>query len=151
MSLSTIRSAIITILEAVTGIGKVYDYERYAKSPDGFKLLFTSNDDKFHVWQLTRESTEEISEMHTTNIRRHTMVIRGYYALKDANATAKTFQDLIETICEDLRVDFQLGGIALQCLPPQVRIVEHVEFTGVLCHHAEIVLVCEEYITYTPV
>lgn len=151
MSLEAIRSQYKTLLEGIGGIGKVYDYER-STSGDWAKFLalFKTAGNKIHGWTVTREKTLERFLAGSSSERIHEMVLRGYYAVDDAGASEKTFQDLIETICSALRPKTTLGGKADQVEAPlQVSIVEPRDFGGVLCHYAELRQRAQETTSFT--
>ena len=153
MSLANIRGELKTVLEGVTGIGKVYDYLRYTKRQDSFFDLFKTSNSKIHAWQITRPATEEKSHnQNNSNLRRHNILIFGIYGLSDAAATEKTFQDLIESVCTALRTAGKqpspLSGTALRMGPPQVNTVDYRRFGKVLSHGCDIKLCVDEYISF---
>jgi len=148
MSLSTIRSEIKSILEGISGIGKVYDYLRWdTRDWKGFFNLFKSNS-TYHGWMITRTSTTEDRRFETDhNLRTYTFKIVGFYPLNDAKATEKTFQDLIEAICTTFRTNYNLNGKCLDSDPPEVSVVENRMFGSIVAHYAEIILRVKERIT----
>ena len=148
MSLSAIRSEIKNIMEGISGIGKVYDYLRWDESSwEGFFNLFKT-DSSCHGWMITRISTTEDRRFETGhNLRTYTFQIRGFYPLKDAKATEKTFQDLIETVCSTFRTNYNLNGTCLDSDPPEVSVVENRIYGSILAHYTEILLRVRERIT----
>ncbi len=156
MSLATIRSALKTVLQGVTGIGNVHDYMRnFAGDSRKFKDIFSfktlTDTLEYHAWQITRVSTPETPHnQDQVNLRRHSIRIFGAMQVNDTNATEKTFQDLIEAICVALRLNSKQPSpyTALRTSPPQVGIVEHRMINNRLCHTVNITMWFEEYIQF---
>ena len=150
MSLALIRTEYKTILEGIANIGKVHDYERWSVEWKKFLDQFKSADNKIKGWTITRESSPEEFKPGPGYDRSYNMVIRGYMGLDDTNASEKTFQDLIETVCNTLRPKTTLNGKILQVEKPlQVTTVEIREFGGVLCHYCELRQLAQEEGTFT--
>ncbi len=127
MALSSIRTAIKTILEGVSGIGIVHDYERWANDWNTF-LEFYKTGGKINGWSITRKATPAKKGNVPTMMRTHNFVIRGYYGLQDSAASEKTFQDLVEAVQDAFdAADHQLGlpDNVLNSGPVQVKIVEN--------------------------
>ena len=152
MALSTIRTQLQTLIGSVAGIevANVHKFVRALHHFETFKSRFKSSGNKINAWIITRISTEERQHsLSNQNLRIHTMIISGYYGLKDADATEETFQDLVELVCAKLRENHTLNSNVLTCDPPQVEEVAH-EFLGkYLLHSCSISLNVHEYITYT--
>jgi hypothetical protein len=151
MSLADIRTELKTVLEGVSGIGQVYDYLRWSNTEKDFKSIFKASNDKINAWQITRRgAAENIYNQNHINIQEHNMLIWGIYGAKDADASEKTFQDLIEAILAAIRTAGKgpqpLSGKALFVGPPQVEKVEHRIFSKLLVHSCDIGLKVKEYI-----
>lgn len=140
MSLATIRSKYKTLMSAISGIGVVHDYERW--SVDWAKFLEQFKDPtsgKILGWTITREKSSEEFLPGSTYRRTHDMVIRGYQGLRDEDGSEKTFQDLIETVCNTLRPKTTLENEVEQVAEPlQVTLVDVKLFGAVLCHYCEL-------------
>ena len=155
MSMPAIRTQIKTILEGVTGIGVVHDYERWAKDWSQFLTFFKSGS-VINGWTVTRTRTEERALCGNQNEQVHVFVIRGYYAVDDSAATEKTFQDLIETIRTTFRTNYTLNGACETTNPEwgsmagksgiQADVIEPRMFFGVLCHYCELSLGAQELV-----
>jgi len=149
MSLAAIRTKIKEILSTVPGIGRVYDYGRWTADWSRFLNTFKSVD-KINGWLITRRaSTEELfgENVPPVHHRTHEFVIEGYFSLRDDVASEKTFQDLIEAICETFRGNLTLDGTALVSEPPQVESVDSSTLGGVLVHQTRIVIRATERLT----
>ena len=146
MSLSAIRTKLKSELEAISGIEKVYDYKRFCSDLATYKDLFIKND-KVNTWEIERKSFERTGRgSPSVEDIIHVFIIRGFYSFYDKFATEKTFQDLVEDICNVFIADPTLDGVAK---------VIHVPITGefstaflgaVLCHVVEIEIHIEERI-----
>jgi len=151
MSESAIRTQIYTILNAVTDIGKVYDYERWAADWATFINLFktTIDDvDQIRGWEIGRTAALESGTGEDASIgqtdRSHRFLIRGYMAVNDASATEKTFNSLIESIADAFRGNLTLDDSAQDHDFIQGEVIDHRLFGGVLCHYAELSLTVHE-------
>jgi len=150
---SAIRTAIYNILSAVTNIGKVYDYERWAADWTTFINLFKTTIatvEQIRGWEISRRSVGEKqaiikmgSQAHEDD---HTYVIRGYMGVNDASATEKTFNALIESVRTAFRDNKNLNGTCERQGRIQASIIEFRLFGGVLCHYAELTLTVYERI-----
>lgn len=149
--LATIRAAIKTKMLTVPNIGVVHDYERYAKRESEFRALF-EDAGEILGWFFYRDNTAEL-DGDTGEVRRiHEWQFFGFKGLSDSAASAKSFQDLVETLCATFRADPTLGGVVddnknmAQAFGPvglQVDAIETVMFASVLCHRARLRLVTE--------
>ncbi len=139
MSLSTIRSEIKKILEAVPGVENVYDYKRYCNDWVTYKDLFVA-DSKVNTWEVQRDTFSKTAHGGNGDVQdtENDFTIRGFYSVYDAYASEKTFQELVEIILENFLNNPTLNGNAE---------ILHVPITGtftigrlgnVLCHIVEI-------------
>ena len=149
--LATIRAAIKNKMLTVPDIGVVHDYERYAKRESEFRTLFELNGEILG-WFFYRDNTAEL-DGDTGEVRRlHEWQFFGFKGLSDNNASAKSFQDLVEVLASAFRADPTLGGVIEenkntdQAFGPvglQIDAIETVMFASVLCHRARLRLVTE--------
>lgn len=152
MSYLSIINNIKSLLEAVTGIGRVYD--RLVLSHDDetnksyYKELLAA---KHHVWFITRVSMS--AELHTTSHidRGHNYDLIGYYAIDDSEETEKTFQQLADGVMNvfDDNDNIELLDGVYHLLPSQIISFEPVMFVDVLCHRVIIRLTYEEELKIT--
>lgn len=115
MSVDTIRSALKTKIEAVTGVGvvgnpnlgvaNVHDFLRHIKGDKSlFRSFFETTNKRIHSWQITRRSTSEISQnQNFTSLRRHSFLVFGILGVQDESTTEKTFQDIVERVSKAFR------------------------------------------------
>jgi len=139
MGLAEIRTEIKNILLSIDGIGIVHDYYRWSVDWKSFLELFKANG-YIKGWMITRESTREERETMPQSRRIHTFKIWGVMGHNDAQATEKTFQDLVESICDTFRSNNTLNGQAFDSDPIQVTLIENRMFGKVLAHVAELTL-----------
>lgn len=143
-TIAPIRLALKTLVAGVTGTGNVYDYQRHIETEAELKSLYVPST-RLHFWCVTLAPDEKFVETRYPASHSKawaTFVIRGYYALRDADASEKTFYDLVEDVLDTLRLDANktLGGVCIAQGNPRWTGPSHVEVAGVLCHHAEIVV-----------
>lgn len=145
MSWATIRPLIEADLKAVTGIGQVHDYLRHTTFWDEYIRRHTKNG-LVNNWEITRRSlaqelfaVQNLSSTEPFFHDDHQAVIIGRMGLNDEKKTEITFQDLIDAVVVAFRQDNRLGGIAIIPQQPQVPIIEHRTFGGVLVHYTEVV------------
>lgn len=139
MSLSAIRDRIKTILQGVTGIGVVHDYERWDANWTEMLAHYKSSG-VLNGWAITRRGTSEDWDNMPVVERYHNFEISGIYSLSDATASEKTFQNLVDAVAAALRNDQTLGGACIVAGPVNVEAVEPRMFGSVLCHYCLIKL-----------
>lgn len=115
MPFAEIRTAIKTIVSAVSKAGNVHEYDRQTSDPQKFLDLFRWSDpdtpDVHQVrgWTITREGTteERLSEGGTSgdNLVTHHLVLKAYLSLDDDGASEMVCHDLVDRVCEQLRKD----------------------------------------------
>ncbi len=151
MSLVNIRTEIKNILNTVTDVGVIHDYERWTTDWNTLLSMFKpAGKDYIRGWMITRQAAQEgvsTQGVGGDNQRIHRFVIKGIGSLKDDQATEKTFQDLVESVCQKLRENPNLNNTAEESDPPQVLTVEVRMFSQILCHYAEIELKVTERVT----
>lgn len=143
MSEAALRSYIVSLVESVSGIGVVHDYERWAAQWSDLLALYKTNN-VLNGWYVTRRRTEAQWEAMPVIRRRHEFEVCGIYSLDDSAGSEKTFQALIEAIDAAVRFDHSLGGNAIIAGPLQVEEVEARMFGSVLCHYCRLLLPAEE-------
>ncbi|MCX5888063.1 MAG: hypothetical protein NTY36_01260 [Deltaproteobacteria bacterium] len=139
MSYATIRDYLKDRLLTLPGLGVVHTYDRWA----ALVKLYVAND-KFNGWHITRKATQEDRAAEPVVDRDHTYEIVGIYALNDAAASEKAFQELVEQVMALLRFDFDLGGHCQLAGPLKLRTLEPRMFGSVLCHVAVLELPAQE-------
>lgn len=161
MGYETMRDAIKTTLEGVTGIGTaVHDYRVHSVT---WKEIFERHKDtatgKLLNWEVTREAEnlalEAVGNAESTEPfyrRTHGWSILGVQALAEGDGPARRkktspdpdpteydFQILIEAVVKALRLNNFLDSTTLLPIIPQVPIISHQMFGGTFCHTCQIV------------
>lgn len=141
-TLTALKTKIKEKLEGVTGIGNVYDYERYANKTSEFKTLYV-NSGKINGWHFRRTKRKDTQPYIGRREIVQEWTIRGFISLDDAGETEKTFDALIDNIIDAFFADDTLGGIIDTMIVNnnigiQLLNSQPVMFAGVLCHSAEL-------------
>lgn len=144
MGLPEIRAEIKTIMQTVSGVGPVYDYERNVNQWAKVKDELVAPDGKIEWWTIRREKAPEKFIPGSASERSHGIVIRGYRALDDAGSS-KTFDTRVDAVCAALRPKTTLNGTAMQMENPwQVDEIVDVAIGGIFAHRCEIRNTVEE-------
>lgn len=145
-TLVQIRSAIAAKMAAVTNIGNVHQFERFAKGEKDFRILY-EHQGQIRGWNIRRlarsETSPAVGRSHVVNKWR----ISGFVSLSDVDSTELMFDALLEDMCAAFRADETLGGLIAGTVLEnpnvaglQVEDSGPVMFAGVLCHSARCIL-----------
>jgi len=148
--LSTIRAAIVAVMQGVDGIGIVHDRERWAKNDVQLRELYVQ-DGRLLGWWLRRVRTREASPALGLYDVTHEWRIRGVLGFEDAGASELTLDDLVEALRDAFRADETLGGVVVSHTDRdqsglQVESAGPVMFAGVLCHGVTCSLITIDHI-----
>ncbi|PKN46762.1 MAG: hypothetical protein CVU59_05030 [Deltaproteobacteria bacterium HGW-Deltaproteobacteria-17] len=146
MSESAIRQKIFETLSAVPNVGKVHDFERWAVDWGKFIEFFKHSSGRILGWEICRAGMQSEKIDVIEEDRTHGFVIKGYMAVKDADATEKLFNAHIEAICDAFKGNHTLGGVCLDAGPVQVEVIDTRMFGSVLCHYAELKIPVNEIV-----
>lgn len=136
------RDAIVAILEAVTGIGQVYDSPQNPTNEADFKSRYSSNDKINTAWLQRVDANEDPSERagYTSedDIIQQTeqsefWKITFVYGFKESPPSEYTFQGLVDLIEEEFRFEQITGAYKLY---PLLRMESTLGMlaNNVLCH-----------------
>ena len=144
MSSTAIRDQIVAKLTAVTGIGLVHRFQRYATKQSDFKALYESGG-KVLGWFVRRVSVAEREDASTYNREVTRWRIEGVMSLDDDAETEIAFDALIDAARDAFRADQTLGGTVETTVVDgqsglQLEDSGPAMFAGVLCHHARLSL-----------
>lgn len=150
MAYATILAKIKSEIEEITDIGIVNDYLRHSKDWTTFLNLFRPTGKTYiRGWEISRSATDEIyDDVNVTSRRTYTFLIRGYAQLDDSASSEKTFQGLLESICDKFRGNPTLDATATLTGPVQITSVDIKTFGSVLCHYAELSIIIMERKTF---
>ena len=133
-----IRNAIITKLKAITGVGKVHNYQRYANQQSDLKAFYL-DDDKILGWLLRRASFKKTAIADAIYSIRSSWELHGYMSLRDEKQTELLFDALVDLVQLKLSNDPTFGGIASWVENYELKAtLEPVMFCGILCHSVTI-------------
>ena len=150
MSFATIRTEIKTILEDVTGIGRVHDFIRHTTFWSEFSKRHTDlqiiND-----WEITRIGlTQNLAAVQTQIAAEptfddiHTVQIIGRMGLQDNSESEKKFQTLVDAVITALRKSADLSQTVVKPIHPIDAIIDHDNFHGNLVHQVNITFNAQE-------
>lgn len=149
MSVSAIRAQIKIELESITELSgiTIHDYERRVDNWTDIEEQFKNNN-RIHTWLVYWNTAT--TGMDTT-FKGPTPVwqfqIQGFYSLKDASATEKTFDDISEAVFNHFS---NLRRIIAGTRVVSLNIAnDEVLFAGILCHRSTITLNVEERNDYS--
>jgi len=148
MTIATITTALKTQLETVTGIGRVYDYQRYANEWGDYLGLFKTTISGAGVirgWTIAVESAQIDDAPYDDdpdaplNLWRYRYTVRGYIGVDDSAASEKTARTLAVDVVKAVRSKKEnLANTVLTVTAPQIVAIAYQAFGGVLCHYVEI-------------
>lgn len=146
-TLATVRAALKLRFEGVPNIGRVNDYERYATQMSKLREIYIAtidNEKQLRGLHFRRATTNETFPGLNRWSIRHNWNARYFMALNDEVESEKTFDDLIEAIRDDFRLNpVIVSGLRQVSLITNeeesgVQVTESVPvlFADVLCHSA---------------
>jgi hypothetical protein len=149
---STIRTRIKDILEAVSGVGRVYDYFRHVTNEaTQAALLKDAGTGALHFWFITLSQENTLDQRRDGTLARDTLTyeLHGFMAVNDAQESEKAFAARVLDVVTAFNVaqKLALSGVALAGVidsgPIQWPMSPHVMFNSVLCHFAKLSLPVE--------
>ena len=148
MTTSTTRSAIKTLLESVSGIGRVHSHKQYSSDWASYKDKFIKNS-KVNEWEIQRESFSKESrgsQARSGKVKDKTdvFVIRGFYAFTSKPSSEEAFDLLIDLITDEFIQDRDLGGAVEIIEDPITGEIFFARLGEVLCHVVEIRITVKE-------
>ncbi len=147
MSDAILRANIKTKLETVSGIGIVYDYERFAADDGRFIELFKHSNGKIMGWEITRNAVPKIEPRGGKFRVTHAYLIKGYYGLRDADRSEVAMNVIVDAVLLTF-MSAKTTGAASHTLP-RVNTIHARTFGQVLCHYAEIAIDVPEIVEKT--
>lgn len=137
MAYSDILARLKTDIEAVTGIGNVYDYKRLSKRDQKRKELFLKNG-ILHWWEISRENGSDTTDYLTMVVNKDSWYVQSWYAVDDSEESEKTFQALVDSVVLAFSQDRLLGGNGYIVEPVTKPEISEEMKVDVLCHTAKI-------------
>jgi hypothetical protein len=141
MSDEAIRLKIKEVIERVSGVGIVHEYERWTIDWNKFITIFKDPaSSKIIGWEITRQAAPGIYIAHGQEEISAAYIIHGFMGLQDADRTDIKFNALIELIRDQFRIDWTMGGLNPGPQGFNVQLIDVRTFGSVLCHYCEIVI-----------
>ena len=146
-SSAQIRTAILTVLQGVSGIGLVYERQRYSKSSKTLMEFYVQGG----VLQggfISRKGFKKVSpEGHTFTVLT-TWEIDLFRAFQESGDSELAFDAVIDSIDEAFIADQTLGGVVAATVTEEqagIRLLtsQPAMFAGVLVHYAKLSLITE--------
>jgi len=159
MTEATIRANIKTLLEAVTNVGQVHDYERWASTYDVFLDRFKYDvgaQTQIRGWTITctgmelenrpfQDASDPTDAMFYLT---YPYIIRGYFGVDDSEATEKSALLIVIEVLQALIEGRDSLGAGVQYVTmPVLDIYEYRVFGSALVHYAEISMNVESIAT----
>lgn len=141
MSLSTQRTAVFNLVDAVSNSGNGYDYLRFADSIEEVRQLFKvtiSGVDQMRGFMIKFSGSESTwSAFGATRDRVLRFRVHGLLGFDDGNSSEKTASNLAEAMANALD-----AGLNKQIMPipAQIEVYEERMYGGVLVHWWEILV-----------
>lgn len=162
MSEATTRAILKAVLDTVSNIGTVHDFQRLSTEYSTFLNFFKASvggTDYIRGWTIQLQGwpeTEYLDEDFESGvkqvIRTYTYKIRGYFGVDDSAASEKTAAGLVEDVTEALDFADTIHGEDDYWgpVPPStLDLFEPRRFGGALCHVAEITQKLKEIVALT--
>ena len=141
------NSAIVALLQGVSGIGAVYDSPQDVTSEENFKTRFVKNNVLNTCWLSRQSGTDnpfaKFGSVDEANVITHSQAddfwtITLLYGYKE-NISEPIFQNLVDAIQDEFRFIQHLDGDMYEfCYPLQRTVSGIFQFLGGrMCHKAE--------------
>jgi len=143
-TLVDIKAALKTILEGVTGIGKVHDRLRWTNEPAKFKEYFFDNSRQIiNGWEITRTAYAPILSTSALIKKIHVMRCRGYYGFKDSINTEDIFHTIVDGVVDAVHSNISYANAwdRIEDMEgAQATDIGMADFAGHLCHYADVIV-----------
>lgn len=119
-------TAICSLVSNAANTDKVHDGIRELADKSSYvACLMPVGGSRIHGWFVTRVASPQEIVNDGLHIRQHDISITGYYGIYDkqngTSATSEvTWRGIVETVCQALRANPQLGGLVQDSSPPVV-------------------------------
>ena len=98
MSVSTQRAALLAIMQGISGVGAVADYERNANDAEAFFRKHFVRQGKVNGWFIRADVLPDLIHSCGEVEKRVRFTVRGWLSAEDGTASAKTAENLMQTI-----------------------------------------------------
>lgn len=142
MSLATIRTALKTKLDAVTGVENVYDYVYWT---DDWQVIYDkfATDGRINTWMigLANNTVNKIDVGNRT--REYQFNLYAYYSLKTSDESSKIFENILDLVVNEFLESFSfLDATTIKSV--QIVGIDNSTFAGTPAHRAQLQMTIEE-------
>jgi hypothetical protein len=149
-TLKAVKARIQSVMQATDAVANVYTYRRNLNAEvDQAQLV--GRDGRMHFWFIYREMTALTDIVINQNFtdQLDTLVIEGFYGVKDADDTEEVFDLIVDQVLQAINNDrraapggTKLNGLVQTAGTPMLRKMDFHMYgqSQVLCHHVEIVM-----------
>jgi hypothetical protein len=147
MSVALQRAQVKTVVEAVSGVGVVHDYQRNDNDPTVADDWYV-REGKVNGWFIQTNPLDP--DVFTTSEIQHNteFILTGYLEVNDELKSRKTAEDLTQTLVTAIISARTLSGTATHTHTVKPMPLEHIQIAvgqgSVLCHRVVIRWVTEE-------
>ncbi len=136
MSLSSIRSALKTKLDAITGIENVFDYVYWT---DDWQTIYDNfaKDSRINCWFIGLTSRESSEITNGIISREYTFDLFAYYSFKSSNESSKSFEALLDAVQNDFETSHSFVN-ATNVNSVELVSIESTLFAGTPAHRGNI-------------
>jgi hypothetical protein len=143
-TLTDLNAALVSQIDAVSGVENVYGYTRYIADWSGYLGLFRRDGGDINGWWVTlaNPSITTAADVFGANLWTYHWLITGIMGVQDSANSEAVILAQAEAILATLHDETTLGvvGVTVGDLFPQLRVVEHRQFGSTLAHYCEITL-----------
>jgi hypothetical protein len=142
MSLATIRTALQTKLDAISGVENVYGYQYWTEDWQTIYDNF-AKDGRINCWfiGLANRSPKQVSSGTVSKTR--TFNLYAYYSFKSADQTSIIFENLLDSVCNEFEdsLSFTTSTIVDSV---SLETIDTTLFAGTPAHRGQIQIVLTE-------
>ncbi len=151
MALKDIKARIAGQVKIADSTAAVFTFRRYLTAESDQTVLLDAAG-RMHFWHIYREMSALTDLVVNDQFvqQEDTLVIEGFYAVKDADDSEEAFDLLADAVLQTVNNDrrpiagggTKLGGTVQTAAPPELRKMDFHLYgpSAVLCHHAEIAM-----------
>lgn len=143
-TLTDLTSALVSQIDAVSGVEHAYGYTRFVADWTPYLALFKNAAGDINGWWVTlaNPAITTAADEFGINLWTYHFLLTGIQGVKDASNTEAVILAQAEAILGTLHNETTLNvaGVTVGEFFPQLRIVEHRQFGSTLVHYCEITI-----------
>ena len=142
MSLSTVRAALKTKLDAVTGVENVYDYVYWTGDWETIYANF-AKDGRINTWMIGLANIPNTKIDNGNRYKTYVFNLFVYYSLQTSTESSKDLEDLIDTVVNEF-----IDGFSFLVATTTENVVclgiENMTYAGTPAHRAQLQITVQE-------